>query len=147
MTEIGIAWDCFCEWGMLINLALICFHIYYGANIYWQSMYRTDSRFAPSQWETALLCNDVSHWLVANLKSALMYSCFRFISYITHIMYICIRPNLKQGEQTRPHETIWNTVDIGIGYCPNLRLICIGWECQSCSAWLFQNDKGATFTP
>ena len=24
---------------------------------------RADSRFAPSQWETALLCNDVSHWL------------------------------------------------------------------------------------
>ena len=32
---------------------------------------RTDSRFAPSQWETALLCNDVSHWLGANLESAL----------------------------------------------------------------------------
>ena len=26
---------------------------------------RADSRFAPSQWETALLCNDVSHWLSA----------------------------------------------------------------------------------
>ena len=25
--------------------------------------YRSDSSFAPSQWETALLCNDVSHWL------------------------------------------------------------------------------------
>ena len=24
--------------------------------------YRDDSRFAPSQWETPLLCNDVSHW-------------------------------------------------------------------------------------
>ena len=32
---------------------------------------RADSRFAPSQWETALLCNDVSHWLGANLESAL----------------------------------------------------------------------------
>ena len=28
---------------------------------------RADSGFAPSQWETALLCNDVSHWLGANL--------------------------------------------------------------------------------
>ena len=27
---------------------------------------RADSRFAPSQWETALLCNDVSHWLGAS---------------------------------------------------------------------------------
>ena len=33
---------------------------------------RVDSRFAPSQWETALLCNDVSHWLGASLESALV---------------------------------------------------------------------------
>ena len=30
-----------------------------------------DSRFAPSQWETALQSTDVSHWLGASLKSAL----------------------------------------------------------------------------
>ena len=33
---------------------------------------RADSRFAPSQRETALLCNDVSYWLGANLESALI---------------------------------------------------------------------------
>ena len=33
--------------------------------------YRADSKLAPSQWETALLCNDVSHWLGANLELAL----------------------------------------------------------------------------
>ena len=32
---------------------------------------RDDSRFAPSQWETALLSNDVFHWLGASLESAL----------------------------------------------------------------------------
>ena len=32
---------------------------------------RADSRFAPSQWETALLCNAISHWLGASLESAL----------------------------------------------------------------------------
>ena len=31
--------------------------------------FRAYSRFAPSQWETALLCNDVSHWLGASLES------------------------------------------------------------------------------
>ena len=31
---------------------------------------RPDSRFAPSQWETVLHCNDVSLWLGANLESA-----------------------------------------------------------------------------
>ena len=33
---------------------------------------RADSRFAPSQWKTALLCNDVSNWLGASLESALV---------------------------------------------------------------------------
>ena len=33
--------------------------------------HRADARFAPSQWETTLLCNHVSHWLDANLESAL----------------------------------------------------------------------------
>ena len=33
---------------------------------------RADSRFAPSQWETSLQSNAVSHWLGANLESALM---------------------------------------------------------------------------
>ena len=28
-------------------------------------------RFVPSQWETALLCNDVSHWLGVSLEAAL----------------------------------------------------------------------------
>ena len=36
--------------------------------------HRTDSWLAPSQWETALLCNDVSHWLGAKLKSAQNYT-------------------------------------------------------------------------
>ena len=31
--------------------------------------------FAPSQWEMALFCNDVSHWLGADLESALYNSC------------------------------------------------------------------------
>ena len=33
-------------------------------------IHRADSRFAPSQWETWLQSNAVSHWLGANLESA-----------------------------------------------------------------------------
>ena len=33
--------------------------------------YRADSQLAPSQWETSLQSNAVSHWLCANLESAL----------------------------------------------------------------------------
>ena len=35
------------------------------------TIYRADSKFTPSQWEMALLCNVVSHWLGANLESAM----------------------------------------------------------------------------
>ena len=38
--------------------------------IVWQDN-KADSRFAPSQWETVLLCNDISHWLGPSLESAL----------------------------------------------------------------------------
>ena len=34
--------------------------------------HRADSKFVPSQWETALLCNDVAHWPGASLESALL---------------------------------------------------------------------------
>ena len=34
---------------------------------------RADSRFAPSQREMLLLCNDVSHWLGTSLESALQH--------------------------------------------------------------------------
>ena len=32
---------------------------------------RADSRFLPSRWVSALLCNEVSHWLAINLESFL----------------------------------------------------------------------------
>ena len=35
-------------------------------------IYKANSRFSPSQWETALQSNFVSHWLDANLESALL---------------------------------------------------------------------------
>ena len=37
------------------------------ARLRWQSI----SLFAPSQWETSLQSNTISHWLAANLESAL----------------------------------------------------------------------------
>ena len=43
---------------------LISHHIKY--------VYRVDSRLAPSQWEMLLQSNAISHWLGANLESALI---------------------------------------------------------------------------
>ena len=39
---------------------------------------RADFRFAPSQWETLLQSNAVSHWLGTNLESALIDIPMRF---------------------------------------------------------------------
>ena len=55
---------------------------------------RADSRLAPSQWETLLLSNAVSHWLGANLESALQHIgnvtvvavwCWKSINHSFHI--------------------------------------------------------------
>ena len=49
---------------------------------------RVDSRFVPSQWEMALPCNDVSHWLGANLEPSLvMYWCLRKCTQYWH--FVC----------------------------------------------------------
>ena len=49
------------------RLSAICF----GLNEYHYRKFRADSRLAPSQWETLLQSNTVSHWLGLNLESAL----------------------------------------------------------------------------
>ena len=65
-------------------LIIILFHItrYFVGHKLWHLIiyFRTDSSRAPSQWETASLCGDVSHWLGANLESAL----YLFIWYALH---------------------------------------------------------------
>ena len=42
-------------------------------------IYRADFRLAPSQWETSLQSNAVSHWLGANLDSALYIYIYLYI--------------------------------------------------------------------
>ena len=55
LLYINKPWDT--EFNVALNTRLYC---------------RDDSRFAPSQWETPLLCNNVSHWLGASLESGLI---------------------------------------------------------------------------
>ena len=54
--------------------------------------YKADSRFAPSQWETTLLCNGVSHWLGANLESALNCHCSLSLlqGHMLSFVFICL---------------------------------------------------------
>ena len=57
---------------------------------------RADSTcwFAPSQWETVLLCNDVSHWLGAIVESALkpvvMEGVLRMHFDALHLVHYCL---------------------------------------------------------
>ena len=56
---------------------------------------RADFRLAPSQWETALLCNDVSHWLGASLELALGHWCS---NYLIQDVYT-LKPLIKYGDE------------------------------------------------
>ena len=69
---------------------------------------RVDSRFAHSQWETVLHCNDVSQWLGANLESALWYvfrdceiwSAYFWSAYVFAALYVipyCNGPCCKRN--------------------------------------------------
>ena len=89
-TEISFYWDLISGWKIAgkrgpWNFAkslttstdyCIIFRISCHASLdYYQHECRADSRFVTSQWETALLCNDVSHWLGANLALWLVWKC------------------------------------------------------------------------
>ena len=64
-------------------------------NLSWgKHVNRADPRFAPSQWEAALLCNDVSHWLGTGLESALCQaSTWVTRCHITYVMNMIFKWN------------------------------------------------------
>ena len=79
ITAVSIAsiWDKNCSglMGPYFILSEISEDCRFSCALMWdrsyQSEHRADSRLASSQWETALQSNAVSHWLGANLESAL----------------------------------------------------------------------------
>ena len=89
-------------------------------------------RFALSQWETALLCNDVSHWLGVSLESAL-YLFHQSRTYLTMNPFTVASANLdnkmieKSYLKSRDHaHTIhpcmhcgkWNRDHNSSSHCP-----------------------------
>ena len=75
--------------------------------------YRADSRLVPSQWET-LQNNALSHWLGANLESALEYTHNIFYRHMTKsskyhitILHICITPLLIVSDTLESHNYIY----------------------------------------
>ena len=93
----------------------------------WRHLYnRTDSRFAPSQWEMSLQSNAVSNWLGANPESALIQYHSSVIHYalkteschdadfaITGSITGCHNGNLWccQWRQSWHHVTTWFSWD------------------------------------
>ena len=49
-------------------------------------LFRSDSRLAPSQWETSLQSNAVSHWLGANLESDLLFMIVAGKRHVAHLL-------------------------------------------------------------
>ena len=71
---------------------------------------RADSRFAPSQWVTALQSNAVSHWLGANLESALII-CFRTARSASLVLMGRITLEACRHASpiptVKPHSSVW----------------------------------------
>ena len=57
----------------ILTPCIFPFRVSYVVSVVWVT--RVDSRFVPNQWETSLQSNAVSHWLGANLESALSDCC------------------------------------------------------------------------
>ena len=79
--------------------------VIYIINIHYSS--RADSRFATSQWETALLCNDVSHWLGCKPRNSPV--CYKIYIYIYIYIYtapLCITWNLVIWPSSWPQSEI-----------------------------------------
>ena len=74
------------------------------------SIIMADSRFASSQWETSLQSNAVSHWLGANLGSALIIIlyCTAFLVTAPHCSWLCLQANVFA--QTLIWDTAWGHI-------------------------------------
>ena len=71
------------------------------------TLFSADSRLAPSQWETSLQSNAVSHWLGANLESALLLSPVES-PHITMSNFPCIVHKRFINRSKRLKEIGWN---------------------------------------
>ena len=91
--------------------------------------FRADSRLAPSQCETSLQSNAVSHWLGANLESAPKFIPHNRIVY-THIIQDTHKTCFFSSFDTNPmsakiHDATYQT-------CHNSEIIVYQWPWQWC---------------
>ena len=117
--------------------------------------YRADCRLAPSQWETALQSNAVSHWLDANLDSALtwMFAVSQPPAPIHHLSHNTSSILLRWSAPffsglfhlpisislSSPTQQIWpffpqsHGWPISVIWAPNICATCQGWKSKGTS--------------
>ena len=100
------------EWSEIIQLGAII----QGSQVFPMILHtslRANSRFAFSQWETMLHCNDVSHWLGTSLGSAL-------ITAVTEAKYISKFQHTKNTPYLTPTGKLWGVfcVDLVENWLP-----------------------------
>ena len=85
--------------------------------------HRADSMFAPSQWQTPLLCNGVSHWLGVSIESA---SWRHQMETFSALLSLCAGNSPATGEfpSQRP---VTRSFDIFFGLRLNKRLSKKSW--------------------
>ena len=106
----------------------------------WSNECRADSKFVPCQWETALLCNDVSHWLGANLESNLAY-----ISLVYTVMTVRRHAWLAPGKDVNYITAIITQISILIFlynecYSPGFNRINVYLMAWQTMVWHDDND-------
>ena len=93
------------------------------------SYVRTDYKFAPSQWETSLQSNAVSHWLGANLESA---QCV-----LTLVLVVGIY--IEHGQVILSHSMMWDVTSYPCTRYPHLAP-------KSTDKWTSSNFTNHSFT-
>ena len=74
-------------------------------------LYRADSRLASCQWETSLQSNAVSHWLGANLESALLYTPMLETEFYPAAPFVVTGDNRGSDDNIRGRKWRWHRDD------------------------------------
>ena len=80
--------ECLTNLSPFLSISWILEHVILVRDTY----FRADSRFPPSQWEAALLCNDDSHWLGTSLETALYSLCIAKKIVLQREEITCMHP-------------------------------------------------------
>ena len=119
---------------------------------------RADSRYVPSQWETSLQSNAVSHWLGANLASALLAGSISYLHMLSCNFRRCVACEVffkikKFWQILQIYNFDFVLFWLRIQY-ESVVLVTIGWwggggggvsserRCSSCSSYLWNSVFG-----